>query len=81
MIHRPHRLVDIICLMRQYRIEPKRMRMIHPKKGKAPTMVLIEGIKYARPEIKVEAPLYVYNDKGQYTDEIHEIYGTEKEDN
>ncbi|HHX59341.1 MAG TPA: tRNA1(Val) (adenine(37)-N6)-methyltransferase [Epulopiscium sp.] len=81
MIHRPHRLVDIICLMRQYRIEPKRMRMIHPKEGKAPTMVLIEGIKYARAELIVEAPLYVYNTSGQYTDEIYKIYGTEKEDN
>ncbi len=80
MIHRPHRLVDIIYLMRQYRIEPKRMRMIHPKEGKAPTMVLIEGVKYARAELIVEPPLYVYHNNGEYTDEIYKIYGTEKED-
>lgn len=80
MIHRPHRLVDIVSLMRQYRIEPKRMRMVHPSEGKAPTMVLVEGVKFAKSELIVEPPLYVYESKGQYTNEIYEIYGTEKEE-
>jgi tRNA1Val (adenine37-N6)-methyltransferase len=78
MVHRPHRLVDIIDYMRKYRLEPKRMRFIHPKPGKAPTMVLIEGIKNANPELRLEPPLMVYNDQGVYTDEIYEIYGKEK---
>lgn len=78
MVHRPHRLVDIIDHMRKYRLEPKRMRFIHPKPGKAPTMVLIEGIKNANPELRLEPPLMVYNDQGVYTDEIYEIYGKEK---
>lgn len=80
MIHRPHRLVDIMALMRQYRLEPKRLQMVHPSKGKAPTMVLIEGIKYAKAELIVEPPLYIYNRKGKYTDEIYEIYGMKKEE-
>lgn len=80
MIHRPHRLVDIIYLMRKYRMEPKRMRMVHPSEGKAPTMVLIEGVKYANAELIVEAPLYVYNNEGGYSDEIYEIYGSGEED-
>ena len=79
MIHRPNRLVDIIYLMRKYRLEPKRMQMIHPKEGKAPTMILIQGIKYANPEIIVEPSLYVYNKDGSYTNEIHQIYGSEEE--
>lgn len=74
MIHRPHRLSDIMYFMRKYRVEPKRMRMIHPKEGKAPTMVLIEGVKYANPELVVEAPLYVYSKDGNYTNEIYKIY-------
>lgn len=75
MIHRPHRLVDIFSLMRQYNIEPKVMRMIYPKQGKEPTMVLVEGIKNGRPELRVKPPLTVYQDNGDYTDEIYEIYG------
>ena len=80
MIHRPHRLVDIMDLMRKYRLEPKRMRMVYPSKDKAPTMVLIEGIKYAKPELTVEPPLYVYEKTGKYTEEIYKIYGTEREE-
>lgn len=80
MIHRPHRLADIIYLMRKYRVEPKRMRMVHPREGKAPTMVLIEAVKYANAELIVEPPLYVYNNHGGYTDEIYKIYESEEED-
>lgn len=79
MIHRPHRLVDIISHMRNYKLEPKRMRFIHPKPGKPPTMVLVEAIRNANPELRIEPPLMVYNDQGVYTDEIYEIYGKEKE--
>ena len=75
MIHRPHRLVDILATMRQYKIEPKVMRMIYPKQGKEPTMVLVEGVKNGRPELRVQTPLIVYNEDGTYTDEINEIYG------
>ena len=75
IIHRPHRLVDILATMRQYKIEPKVMRMIYPKQGKEPTMVLVEGVKNGRPELRVQAPLIVYNEDGTYTDEINEIYG------
>lgn len=78
MIHRPHRLVDIITLMKQYKIEPKTMRMVYPKISKAPTMVLVEGVKNGGPELRVQKPLVVYNEDGTYTDEIYEIYGREK---
>jgi tRNA1(Val) A37 N6-methylase TrmN6 len=78
MIHRPHRLVDILYLMRQYKIEPKKLRMVYPKINKAPTMVLVEGVKYGNPEMRVEKPLVVYDETGNYTDEIYEIYGKDK---
>ncbi|ONI39610.1 hypothetical protein AN640_01715 [Candidatus Epulonipiscium fishelsonii] len=79
MIHRTHRLVDLVELMRKYRIEPKRMRMVYPKISKAPTMMLIEGTKYGNSELKVEAPLIVYNEDNTYTDEINKMYGRYKE--
>lgn len=78
MIHRPQRLVDIICAMRANKIEPKRLRMVYPKPGQAPTMILIEGIKGGNSEMRVEKPLIVYNEDGTHTDEIYEIYGREK---
>lgn len=75
MVHRPHRLVDIITLMRQYKLEPKRLRMVHPYEDKEPNMVLIEGVRHGKPMLKVETPLVVYKEAGVYTDEIYEIYG------
>lgn len=75
MIHRPHRLADIISLMRKYKIEPKRMRMVHPYADKEPTMVLIEGLRGGKPNLTVDAPLIIYKEVNQYTDEIYDIYG------
>lgn len=74
MVHRPERLADIITLMRKYRIEPKRIKMIHPKMGKAPNIVLVEGQRDGGAYLKWEAPLYVYDDNGKYTKEIDSIY-------
>ena len=75
MVHRPERLADIFTLMRKYKIEPKRVKMVHPKIGKAPNIVLVEGQRDGGAYLKWEAPLYVYNEDGTYTKEIDTIYG------
>lgn len=75
MVHRPERLADIITLMRKYKIEPKRIRMVHPNKNKAPNIVLIEGQRDGGAFLKWDNPIYVYNEDGSYSDQINEIYG------
>lgn len=75
MVHRPFRLVEIMCLMHQYGLEPKRMRLVYPFVDKEPNMVLIEGLRGGKPRITVEKPLIVYKEPGVYTDEIYDIYG------
>lgn len=74
MVHRPFRLIEIIKTLTDHKIEPKRIRMVHPYIDKEPTMVLIEGIKGGRSRVKVDPPLIVYRDKNVYTQEIHNIY-------
>jgi tRNA1(Val) A37 N6-methylase TrmN6 len=74
MVHRPSRLVDIIELMRRYKLEPKLLRFVHPKRGQAPNILLIKGVRGGGAEMRVEAPLYVYSDAGGYDPEILEIY-------
>lgn len=74
MVHRPERLVDILSLMRKYKIEPKLIKFVCPNKNKEPNLVLIKGIKNANPFLKVEKNLYVYNLDGQYTEELKKIY-------
>ncbi|NBI06288.1 tRNA1(Val) (adenine(37)-N6)-methyltransferase [Senegalia massiliensis] len=75
MIHRPHRLADIVELLRKHRLEPKTMKFVYPKMGKSPNMVLIKASKFGNPELKIKPPLYVYDQNGNYTKEIDEIYG------
>ena len=75
MVHRPHRLIEIITAMKQYKLEPKRMKMVHPFKDKEANMVLIEAVRGGGSWLKMEAPIVVYKEPGVYTDEIYEIYG------
>ena len=75
MVHRPHRLIEIITAMKQYKLEPKRMCMVHPFKDKEANMVLIEAVKGGGSWLKMEAPIIVYKKPGVYTDEISRIYG------
>lgn len=74
MVHRPERLVDIFELMRKYKIEPKILKMIYSYKNKEPKLILIKGVKNAKPFLKVESNLYIYEDTGKYTKEILKIY-------
>lgn len=75
LVHRPFRLVEIINVLTAYKLEPKRMKLVHPYVDKEPNMVLIECIKGAKSMIKVDAPLIVYKEPNVYTDEIYDIYG------
>lgn len=75
MVHRPFRLAEILGKMTEYRIEPKRMRLVYPFVDKEPNMVLIEGLRGGKPRMTVEKPLIVYKEPGVYTEEIYDIYG------
>ncbi len=75
LVHRPERLADIIWLMKKARLEPKRLRFVHPSPSKTANMVLIEGAKYGNPKLFLEPPLYVYDGNGEYSEEINRIYG------
>lgn len=75
MVHRPFRLAEIFSKMVEYKIEPKRMKLVYPYVDKEPNMVLIEGLRGGKSRLTVEKPLIVYKDQGVYTDEIYEIYG------
>ncbi|MCB2293078.1 tRNA1(Val) (adenine(37)-N6)-methyltransferase [Clostridium algoriphilum] len=77
MVHRPDRLVDILYTMRKHRIEPKRIRMVHPSVNKAPNIVLIEGQRDGGTDLKWEPPLYIHTDDGGYTKEIINMYNSD----
>ena len=75
MVHRPHRLTEMMALMAKYKLEPKRMKLVHPYIGEEANMILIEATRGGNPWMKVEAPIIVYEKPGVYTQEIYDIYG------
>ena len=75
MVHRPERMIEIINIMQKHKIEPKRLRFVYPKKGKAANILLIEGIKNGKSGLKVEEPLFVYDEKGNYCLEVKKMFG------
>lgn len=78
MVHRPFRLAEIMSKMVEYKIEPKRMRLVYPYIDKEPNMVLIEGLRGGKSRMTVEPPLIVYKEPGVYMEEIYELYGMGK---
>lgn len=74
MVHRPDRLVDILNSMRKYQIEPKIIRFVYSNKNSQPKLILIKGIKNAKPFLKIQNNLYIYDENGEYTEEIKKIY-------
>ena len=78
IIHRPERIVDLLSEMRKYKIEPKEIRLVFSNKNNPPKMVLVKGVKNAKKYINFRENLYIYDENGNYTDEILEIYHKNK---
>lgn len=75
MVHRPHRLIEIITCLKKYKMEPKRIQFVHPFIDKDANMVLVESIRGGKSMVKIEKPIIVYKIPGVYTQQIHDIYG------
>ncbi|MDD6190986.1 MAG: methyltransferase [Firmicutes bacterium] len=74
MVHRPSRLVDIFCFCRKYRLEPKDVRLVVPRKGEKPNIVLVHCVLGGGKELRFHRELQVYSGDGSYSEEIEKIY-------
>lgn len=74
MVHRPSRLLDICLTMRKYKLEPKRIRFVHPRADMEANMVLIEALRDGKPEVRLLPPLIVYREGTAYTEELMDVY-------
>ncbi len=79
MCHRPERLAELMSLMRQYKVEPKRLRLVCQRVGQSPWLVLVEGRRCGNTALNIEPTLYVENGLGEFSDEMIQIYGSYKE--
>jgi tRNA1Val (adenine37-N6)-methyltransferase len=75
IIYHPARLLELVEELKAVRLEPKRFRFVHGNIKSEAKMVLLEAVKGGRGGMKIEKPLFVYNEDGSYTDEVARIYG------
>ena len=79
MCQRPERLAEIMDLMRKYKLEPKRLRLVCKCVGQSPWLVLVEGRRCGNPALTIEPTLYVEDGNGNFSEEMIQIYGSYKE--
>lgn len=76
---RPERLAELMSLMREYKVEPKHLRLVSQRHGEEPWLVLIEGKKCAKTGLRIMPTLYI-EENGNLSSEMLEIYGSYKEE-
>ena len=80
LVHKPERLADILCTLREHAMEPKRLRWVCPTASSAPSLILVEGRRGGKPGLTVEPPLILQNPDGSPTAEVDAIYFRQQED-
>ena len=74
------RMLELMDTLRQNKLEPKRLRLVHSRQDKAPHLVLAEGVKAAKPMLHCLPPLIIYDENGMPTKELDRIYHKQQSD-
>lgn len=75
MVHRPFRMPEIMYCLMEHKLEPKRLRLVHPFVDEEPAMMLIEAVRGGKPRLQVERPLILYEQEGVYSGEVRRDFG------
>ena len=78
VVYRPERWADLVCALRENRMEVKRVVFVYPRTADRPCLVLTEAKKGAASGMVIAPPLVIYTgeDKKTYTPEMDRIYET-----
>lgn len=74
LVFRSERLVEVLALLTEYKLEPKRLKICFTKRSGAAKISLIEAIKAAERGLKIEPPLFVYDETGEKSEYIKNLY-------
>ena len=77
LVMRAKRLGELTSLLREHRLEPKRLRAVHPKPDRAASVVLLEALRDGGPGLTVEPPLFIHRGDGTHSEELLEAYRLE----
>jgi tRNA1Val (adenine37-N6)-methyltransferase len=68
------RMVELISLFRKKDIEPKRMKLVFSNAASTAEFVLVEGRSGSREELRMEPPLFIYEEHKEYTKDMKNIF-------
>lgn len=75
LIYHPSRLSEVVKEFQKKGIEAKRLQFVHSNIFTEAKMVLVEGVKGGRTGLKVDKPFFIYNERGEYSEEMRYVYG------
>lgn len=77
MVMRALRLAETLALLRARSLEPRELLMVHPAPGKNASVFLVEARRSGGTAVTVPPPLFIYDEKGEYTPELMRFYAPE----
>lgn len=77
LVHRAERLCDVLCILRESGLEPKRLRTVAHDASKEPSLILVEARRGGGSGMRLLPPLFIRNPDGSETQEILKIYHRE----
>jgi tRNA1(Val) A37 N6-methylase TrmN6 len=74
LVYRPERLSQLLVCMHASGLEPKRLRLVCPREGSAPSLVLVEARRGGKPGLQIEPALVLTDAEGNESAELRRIY-------
>lgn len=74
VIYPAERLGELMAVLSEAKLTPKRLRCVHSRPGDPACLVMLESSFQSQHGIKVEPPLYIYQNAEDYTDEVRRMY-------
>lgn len=73
-VYRLARMAELLDAMREFALEPKNIIFVTPKPDSSPDLILVRGVKGAKPELKSRPPFIIQDETGKRTAETELLY-------
>ncbi len=74
LIQQADRLPELMSLLREKRLEPKRVRLLYPRPGRQAHLALVESVKQGGAGCVFMPPLFIHEESGEVSLETQRIY-------
>ncbi len=79
LVMRANRCAEAMHILHETKLEPKRLRAVHPKPNRKASVVLLEAVRSGGGGLTIEPPLLIFGEDGRYTEGLLAAYRTQRE--